>query len=116
VDSMPAALVYPLARVGVAAVGVTGPPGVRERLLLAAAGTLSEAEAVWLGQELDALAGLLARGGSQPPSAVIATVAPVAAVNSDTTAAAASTVSRSTSGSARIAITPATISLARSSS
>jgi hypothetical protein len=63
VDSMPAALLYPLARVGAAAVGVTGPPGVRERLLLAAAGKLSEAEAVWLGQELDALAGLLARGG-----------------------------------------------------
>jgi hypothetical protein len=66
VDSMPAALLFPLARVGAAAVGVTGPSGMRERLLLAAAGKLGEAEAVWLGQELDALAGLLSRGGSQP--------------------------------------------------
>lgn len=60
-DSVPPALLHPLARVGAAAAAVTGSPGVRERLRLAQAGKLGEAEAVWLGSELDALVGLLTR-------------------------------------------------------
>lgn len=39
---------------------LTGSPDVRERLRLAEAGELGEAEAVWLGADIDALAGLLA--------------------------------------------------------
>jgi hypothetical protein len=34
---------------------------MRERLRLAQSGKLGEAEALWLGADLDALAGLLAR-------------------------------------------------------
>lgn len=60
-DSLPPDLLYPLARAGAAAIAVTGPPDVRERLRLAREGKLGEAEAAWLGEEIDALAGLLAR-------------------------------------------------------
>jgi hypothetical protein len=57
----PAALMSPLARVGAAAVEVTGPEGIRERLRLAQAGELADADAEVLGAELDRLAVLLTR-------------------------------------------------------
>jgi hypothetical protein len=53
---MPPCLLAPLARVGAAAVEVTGPAGVLERLRLAEAGRLGEADAAALGAELDRLA------------------------------------------------------------
>jgi hypothetical protein len=59
VDSVPAALLYPLARVGAAAVAVMGTADIRERLRLAQAGKLGEADAKALGAELDTLARLL---------------------------------------------------------
>ncbi len=58
---VPAALLYPLARVGAAAVAVTGPPDVRERLRLAEEGKLSATGAEVLGADLDRLAVLLTR-------------------------------------------------------
>lgn len=58
-DSLPEALLYPLARVGVAALAVMGTPDVRERLRLAQAGELGEADKKALGTELDTLARLL---------------------------------------------------------
>jgi hypothetical protein len=58
--AVPAALLHPLARVGAAAVAVTGPPGVRERLRAAQAGELGEADAEALGADLGRLAVLLA--------------------------------------------------------
>jgi hypothetical protein len=61
VDSVPAALLYPLARVGVAAVAVMGTADMRERLKLAQAGGLREGDAEALAAELDQLAGLLTR-------------------------------------------------------
>jgi hypothetical protein len=54
-------LLPPMTRLAVVVTGFTGPQDVRRRLLLAEDGRLSEAEAVWLGSELDALARLLAR-------------------------------------------------------
>jgi hypothetical protein len=53
-------LLPPMTRLAVAVTGFTGPPDVRERLLLAEDGQLGEAEARWLGSELDTLARLLA--------------------------------------------------------
>lgn len=53
-------LLPPMTRLVVAVTDLTGPPDVRERLRLAEAGELGEAEARWLGADLDALAGLLA--------------------------------------------------------
>ena len=61
-ESLPPALLYPLARVGAAAVTVLGTAAMRERLRQAQAGELREADAEALGAELDQLAGLLARG------------------------------------------------------
>ena len=55
-----AILLPPITRLAVAVTGFTGSPDVRERLRLAEAGELGEAEAVWLGADIDALAGLLA--------------------------------------------------------
>jgi hypothetical protein len=60
--ALSAVLLPPMTRLAVAVTGVTGPPGVRERLQLAQAGRLTEEGAVSLGAELDALAGLLAPG------------------------------------------------------
>jgi hypothetical protein len=60
VDSLPAALLYPLARVGMAAVALTGTADMRERLRLAQAGKLGEADEKALGADLDRLAELLA--------------------------------------------------------
>jgi hypothetical protein len=60
-DALPAALLYPLARVGAAAVTVMGTADMRERLRLAQAGQLREADAEALGAELNQLAGLLTR-------------------------------------------------------
>lgn len=59
-DSLPPALLLPLARVGVAALAVMGTPDVRERLRLAQAGKLAEEDGKALGAELDTLARLLA--------------------------------------------------------
>ena len=67
-------LVASLARVGIAAVDVTGPQGVRERLRLAMGGELGEGESEALAVELDALAELLAPGWwtieGRPPQAI----------------------------------------------
>lgn len=60
-DAVPSVLLHPLARVGAAAVTVTGTPGMRERLALARAGELREGDAEALGAELDRLAVLLTR-------------------------------------------------------
>lgn len=61
-DPAVAAVLLPsMTRLAVAVTGVTGSPAVREKLRLAEAGKLGEAEAVWLGAEIDALAGLLTR-------------------------------------------------------
>jgi hypothetical protein len=61
VDSVPSALLYPLARVGAAALTVMGTADMRERLRLAQAGQLREGDVEALGAELDQLAGLLTR-------------------------------------------------------
>jgi len=55
-----AALSPSLARLAIAVTGVTGPAGVRDRLILAEAGELPEGDAYALGVDLDVLAGLLA--------------------------------------------------------
>ncbi len=55
-----AILLPPMTWLAVAVTGFTGPVDVRERLRLAEAGELGEAQAVWLGADLDALAVLLA--------------------------------------------------------
>jgi hypothetical protein len=61
-DAPVAAILLPsITRFAVAAAGLTGPRDVRERLRLAEAGKLDEAEAELLGKELDVLAGLLER-------------------------------------------------------
>jgi hypothetical protein len=61
-DAPTAAILLPsMTRLAVAVAGITGPADVRERLWLAEAGELGEAEARWLGSEIDALAGLLTR-------------------------------------------------------
>jgi len=60
-DALPAALLYPLARVGAAAVTVMGTADMRERLRLAQDGQLREADAEALGAELNQLAVLLTR-------------------------------------------------------
>lgn len=60
-DSLPAALLCPLARVGAAAAGVTGSPDIRRRLELARDGKLGEGDAEALGADLDLLAALLTR-------------------------------------------------------
>jgi hypothetical protein len=59
VDSLPEALLYPLARVGVAAVAVMGTADMRERLRLAQAGEIREGDAEALGDDLDVLARML---------------------------------------------------------
>jgi hypothetical protein len=61
VDSVPAVLLHPLARVGAAAVTVMGTADMRERLRLAQAGQLREADTEALGAELNQLAVLLTR-------------------------------------------------------
>jgi len=61
VDSLPAALLCPLARFGAAAAAVMGTPDIRERLELARDGKLGEGDAEALGKDLDRLAALLSR-------------------------------------------------------
>ena len=56
-----AVLLPPMTRLAVAVTGVTGPPGVRERLRMAQAGSLPAADAEALGADLDRLAVLLTR-------------------------------------------------------
>lgn len=58
---IPAVLLPPLARLGIAAALVTGPASVRERLRLAELGQLPEDDAEVLGADLDRLAVLLTR-------------------------------------------------------
>jgi hypothetical protein len=59
-DAPVAAILLPsITRFAVAAAGLTGPRDVRERLKLAEAGELGEAEAKALGVELDTLARML---------------------------------------------------------
>jgi hypothetical protein len=59
-ESLSPAVLIPLARVGAAALAVMGPADIRERLRLAQAGDLGEADEKALGAELDTLARLLA--------------------------------------------------------
>lgn len=54
-------LLPPMTRLAIAVTGITGSPDVRERLRLAEAEDLGEAEAKWLSGEIDTLADLLAR-------------------------------------------------------
>jgi hypothetical protein len=60
-SAMPPRLLGPLGRFTTAAVGVTGPAEVRERLKRAGAGELPDGEVDALGRDLDLLAVQLAR-------------------------------------------------------
>jgi hypothetical protein len=60
-SAMPQCLIGPLARFTIAAVGVTGPAEVRDRLKRAGAGELPDGEVDALGRDLDLLADQLAR-------------------------------------------------------
>jgi hypothetical protein len=60
-SAVPLRLLGPLYRFTVAAVGVTGPPEVRDRLERAGAGELPAGEVDALGRDLDLLAVQLAR-------------------------------------------------------
>lgn len=59
-SAMPACLLGPVWRLADAAVGVTGPAEVRDRLRRAGAGELPDGEAAALGRDLDLLAAQLA--------------------------------------------------------
>lgn len=59
-DRLPPRLLAPLGRFTAAALEVTGPAGVRDRLRRAGEGALPEDQVDALGAELDVLAALLA--------------------------------------------------------